>query len=570
MRFAFGKNWEKFIRESFSEERVEISKSHFMGFLNLPDLRGKYFLDVGCGSGLHSLAAIRAGASRVVSFDFDQDAVNTARVLKGFTGDDVNWEIMQGSILDDNFLSTLEPADIVYSWGVLHHTGSMWKAFENTMRLMKDDGQLYIALYDDRPYFDRSLSFWLEVKQRYNVSNWFGKKKIDIWYFWEFFLQKKWSKLPALLKQAREYKKSRGMDMYRDAVDWLGGWPMEYASVEKVERFARDKLGLTLVNLKTGQANAEYLFVRPLSPLGPAEKQKRSDTPASIPSSDQNNQSTWTPVNCQARQSDPDSLARDLQYAIQVGQNFLARLSDDGVSVYGKTILEIGPGINFGSIFLMACMGAKVMVSDRFLTPWDTNYHSKFYSMLRDWIRTNYPSSDLTPLDRILSEGSYCQETLRMCTSALEELYQIPESSVDITLSNAVLEHVYNPTEAIRNLARISKPGAVGYHQVDFRDHTDFSKPLEFLLLEDEAFAIEFSQKQGECGNRYRPHEVARLFEESGFSVVRFSPSCFCEESYLNDFISRLRRADGSRYRDTLVEDLREIGGYYAVKRRPC
>jgi len=258
--FGFGKNWERYIKQHFSDERVEISRKHLLDFLKVQNLEGKYFLDIGCGSGLHSFAAVKAGADRVVSFDYDQNAVNTAARLKAYAGNPPHWSVLQGSILDEALLEKLEPADIVYSWGVLHHTGDMWRAIRNAARLMKKTGRMYIALYTDDPYFDQPKTFWVDIKRRYNHANWLGRKRMEAWYFWTFYLQKKVNGLPGLIRQAREYKKSRGMDMYTDAVDWLGGWPFEFASVEEVRLFGTEKLGLKLVNIATGQANAEYLF----------------------------------------------------------------------------------------------------------------------------------------------------------------------------------------------------------------------------------------------------------------------------------------------------------------------
>jgi 2-polyprenyl-6-hydroxyphenyl methylase/3-demethylubiquinone-9 3-methyltransferase len=258
--FGFGKNWERYIQQHYSDERVEISRKHLLDFLKVQNLEGKYFLDIGCGSGLHSFAALKAGATRVISFDYDQNAVNTAARLKEYAGNPPHWSVLQGSILDESLLEKIEPADIVYSWGVLHHTGDMWIAIRNAARLMKKTGSMYIALYTDDPYFGQPKTFWVDVKRRYNHANWFGRKRMEAWYFWTFYLQKKLNGLPGLIRQAREYKKSRGMDMYTDAVDWLGGWPFEFASVEEVSRFGTEKLGLKLINLATGQANAEYLF----------------------------------------------------------------------------------------------------------------------------------------------------------------------------------------------------------------------------------------------------------------------------------------------------------------------
>ena len=260
LRFGFGENWERYLKEHFSEERVQISKEHLLGFLKMNDLKEKTFLDIGCGSGLHSLAALNAGAEKIVSFDYDPHSVAATRLLKKYAGDPENWEVKQGSILDKQFVTSIEPADIVYSWGVLHHTGDMWQAVKNTKTCMKNDSLLYIALYGDDLYFDLPKSYWVEIKKQYNLVGAIGRKKIELWYFWEFYLEKKIKNIPRLIIQAREYKKSRGMDMYRDAVDWLGGWPFEFASVEEVTKFVSQQMGLELTNLTTGQACIEYLF----------------------------------------------------------------------------------------------------------------------------------------------------------------------------------------------------------------------------------------------------------------------------------------------------------------------
>jgi SAM-dependent methyltransferase len=257
--FGFGRNWSNFIERHFSEERVEISRKQMLEFLGLNDMKGLYFLDVGCGSGLHSLAAFRSGAEKIVSYDVDPESVMTTRKLREYAGSPAYWEVLQGSILDDAFVSSLAQADLVYSWGVLHHTGNMWKGMENCVKLMKDTGLFFAALYDYDIQTSPTAEFWLDVKRRYNQSGWFGKRRLVAWYYWHFLLYRNLKNLGTVWKRVRTHKRGRGMALYTDVVDWLGGWPMEYAKRQDVKDWAH-KNGLEIATMVTGKANSEYLF----------------------------------------------------------------------------------------------------------------------------------------------------------------------------------------------------------------------------------------------------------------------------------------------------------------------
>ena len=244
--FSFGENWEQFVDSHLTEERIGIAQEHLLGFLELPDLQGKYFLDVGCGSGLHSLAALKARAERIVSFDVDPVSVRTTEKVREHHGAPASWDVREGSILDDKFCAGLDKGDIVYAWGSLHHTGQMWLAVENAAALMKDDGLFYLALYTTTP---RS-GYWLAVKERYNRASPARKKLMESLYVIRRTIIPHLIRFKNPIKTISEYKKKRGMSYWTDVKDWLGGYPFEHAKIEDVLRFCRTRLGLQLINIK--------------------------------------------------------------------------------------------------------------------------------------------------------------------------------------------------------------------------------------------------------------------------------------------------------------------------------
>jgi SAM-dependent methyltransferase len=236
-----------------------------LAFMRLTDLSGKRMIDVGCGSGLHSMAAISANVAELVSFDYDTESVAATQKLHVLVGKPRHWRIEHGSILDDEYVARLGEFDVVYSWGVLHHTGDQWKALRNAARLLTSSGVFYVALYTSDMFVNPPAEFWLRVKRRYNLGGSLCKRALEAWYIGRQFL--------AMLRDRRNpiayvwnYERSRGMSFYTDVKDWLGGWPMEFSSIAEVKRFAREDLRLELVNIATGEANTEYLFQKAARP----------------------------------------------------------------------------------------------------------------------------------------------------------------------------------------------------------------------------------------------------------------------------------------------------------------
>ena len=226
-RFRFGENWASFL-ERLNESRIEYAQRCLLQLLDTDQLTGRTFLDIGCGSGLSSLGARRAGAT-VHSFDYDQQSVACTQELKEryFPGDNA-WTVQRGSILDHGFLKSLPQFDIVLSWGVLHHTGEMWQAIQNAEALVAPGGLFAIALYNDQGVRSRA---WHSVKKTYNRSPAAARGILlagSAAILWG----------PATLKGLtradpfrwwRNYQSMRGMSPWHDLVDWVGGYPFEVA-----------------------------------------------------------------------------------------------------------------------------------------------------------------------------------------------------------------------------------------------------------------------------------------------------------------------------------------------------
>ena len=263
-RFGFGKNWQAFLTE-VDEDRIRRAKDSLTTFTGFEDFKGKSFLDVGCGSGLFSYAAFLLGAERILSFDFDADSVEATKLLWERAGRPPHWEVTRGSVLDEEYLSQLGTFDVVYSWGVLHHTGAMWEAIRNAAHRVAPGGLLYIALYN-RVDGRRGSRFWLGVKRRYTDGSVLTKRLIEWIYFCVYHLA-----LPLLRFQnpftiMRDYRENRGMDYWRDVIDWVGGYPYEYATVQEVFAFMKKEFPLyQLENVATTNSlgNNEFLFVAP-------------------------------------------------------------------------------------------------------------------------------------------------------------------------------------------------------------------------------------------------------------------------------------------------------------------
>jgi ubiquinone/menaquinone biosynthesis C-methylase UbiE len=230
--FSFGFNWLDFVKTRMSEDIISMHMNNLNELydqIGIP-LQGKSLFDIGCGSGLSSLSFARLGCTKITSMDIDPFSVQATQYTKNnfWKGPNIDWTVHHRSILDENFLVPDNSFDVVYSWGVLHHTGDMWNAIRNSVRAVKPGGLFHVALYRSGTKFPKSL----EEKYRFKLAD----KETKIQMLYDRAGQKIFN-----------VKKGRGMNKFHDALDWLGGLPYDVADPEVLFGWLRDKYGFEVL-----------------------------------------------------------------------------------------------------------------------------------------------------------------------------------------------------------------------------------------------------------------------------------------------------------------------------------
>lgn len=245
--FEFGENWLSFL-DVVTEERIASAVRSLEKLFPDGELQGKRFLDIGCGSGLSMLAALRLGAAEVIGVDIDENSVQATRECLNKFAPESKWAVSRSSVFELDS-ANLGLFDIVHSWGVLHHTGDMWQGLQKAVGMMKDDGLLAIALYKRTPF----CGLWRVEKRIYSHSPTAVQAMMRWLYMLACYSRELGAGRNPFKKQSASYQQYRGMSQAHDTHDWLGGYPYESASPEEVHAELH-KLGLNIVreNLTLG------------------------------------------------------------------------------------------------------------------------------------------------------------------------------------------------------------------------------------------------------------------------------------------------------------------------------
>ncbi len=240
-QFDFGENWQEFSRNALTAGRVAQARSEFMELMAPLDLNGLSFVDIGFGQGLSLMTAAALGA-RSVGCDINPKCqAALAQNLRFFPELSQAPPVVVGSILDPAVVEALRKAipsasyDVVHSWGVLHHTGDLHRAIGNAACLVSPHGHLVVAIYNRH----WTSKLWLAVKRTYvSCPRWIQRALVAVLY--PVIYGAKWA-----VTSGDPARQQRGMDFYYNVVDWVGGYPYEYASIQETRK-AVEALGFTM------------------------------------------------------------------------------------------------------------------------------------------------------------------------------------------------------------------------------------------------------------------------------------------------------------------------------------
>lgn len=253
-----------------------------------------------------------------------------------------------------------------------------------------------------------------------------------------------------------------------------------------------------------------------------------------------------------------------VNFALSEVQRYLDFLPNGQISyLHNKVLLEIGPGQDFGTALALEGFGLKkIIIIYPFLISWSDDYHTHYYEQLLFRLQEKYPNTTFNLLQKVLGHKTHQSEKLQIYNVSLENAHAIPSACVDISVSNACFEHFVDPESAVKELARISKNGSIGFHQIDLRDHRDFNRPLEFLTIPKTIFNYTVKINHALHGNRLRYSEYNQLLKKNGFKVT-FKKDATANNTYLNDIMERVIK----KYQEMPKEVVGTLGGRFFIEK---
>lgn len=252
--FDFGSNWQVFSEQRIDAQRLDIAMQSLQALLQRDTLKGVSVLDVGCGSGLFSIAAQQLGAAKVVGVDVNPRCIAVSQQNVARLAPSASVEFQEASALSPTSMASLGQFDLVYAWGSLHHSGAMWDAIRNVAAHVAPNGTLVLAIYNKHI----TSPAWKSIKWFYNQLPGFGQHLLALLFAGIIYVAK------FIVTRRNPLDKERGMDFWYDVIDWIGGYPYEYATRQEIETFMR-AVGFTPKRFVAAQVPTgcnEFVFER--------------------------------------------------------------------------------------------------------------------------------------------------------------------------------------------------------------------------------------------------------------------------------------------------------------------
>ena len=204
----------------------------------------------------------------------------------------------------------------------------------------------------------------------------------------------------------------------------------------------------------------------------------------------------------------------DPEYVYSVVQEHIQRINPSHVK--DLYVLEIGPGDTLLSALVHYAMGFKSTI----LVDADSFARTDFepYDLMIHYLEKQ--GYDLSSVKGISTLDELLQRIrARYLTYGLDSLKEIPDASVDIIWSQAVLEHIRISEfdEYLSQMHRVLKPNGLCSHRVDLKDH--LGGALNNLRFSRKVWESDFFSQSGFYTNRIRYTDMLERFRVAGFDI---------------------------------------------------
>lgn len=250
-------------------------------------------------------------------------------------------------------------------------------------------------------------------------------------------------------------------------------------------------------------------------------------------------------------------------HAVRVALAYRSQLPA-GERLVGRRVLEMGGGPWAGSALVLAAWGNTVTTVDPGLLEWDDEVHAPFCAALLQRLAMERVPFDHHAIRAAIDARSFAP-TLHTVAADVERLDALPAGEFDMVCSHAVLGRVQQVPLTLYQLARVTAPGGIAVHSVDFRDQRDLLQPLEFLTCDADVFWHDAARRPGQRGNRWRHTHLMAALAESGFALMRFESAARAS----GDEIARVRPHLHADFAGLTDAELTVLSGSLVGRRLP-